>query len=154
MSQMWSTQVKEIVIYRQVIQDTSTLAAPPALTNIQGIVGVPGFVDYEVFLHQDKIEDTAQVTLLIGQNYEFHLGPGISVVMTLVWDDQYVQFIPAILPDNVQVSYAEFLFLLDIILIFTTFQLIGGEMVKLEEASVKNHKVFIVAEKTRLSVYR
>ena len=95
---MWSTEVKEIVIYRQMIQD-------PVLTNIQGVVGVPGLVDYEVFLHQDKIEDTAQVTLLIGQNYEFFLGPDISVVMTLVWDKEYGQYIPAIVPDNVQVFY-------------------------------------------------
>merc|ERR1719239_326831 len=34
-SQMWSTEVKEIVIYRQEIQDLSTLANPPVLTNIQ-----------------------------------------------------------------------------------------------------------------------
>ena len=104
-SQMWFTEVKEIVIYRQEIQDLSTLANPPVLTNIQGVVGVPGLVDYEVFLHQDKIEDTAQVTLLIGQNYEFFLGPDISVVMTLVWDKEYGQYIPAIVPDNVQVFY-------------------------------------------------
>ena len=49
---------------------------------------------------------------------------------------------------------AKFPFLLDVILIFLTFQLIGGEMIKLEEAIINNHKVFIVAEKTRLSVYR
>ena len=98
---MWSTEVKEIVIYRQMIQD-------PVLTNIQGVVGVPGLVDYEVFLHQDKIGGTAQVTLLIGQNYEFFLGPDISVVMTLVWDKDYNQYIPAIVPDNVQVSYDSF----------------------------------------------
>ena len=49
---------------------------------------------------------------------------------------------------------AEFPFQLDVILMFKTFQLIGGDMIKLEEASISNHKVFIVAEKTRLSVYR
>ena len=102
---MWSTQIKEIVIYRQVLPEVSTGPGLPALTEIQGIVGVPGLVDYEVFLHQDKTGDVAQVTLLIGQNYEFALGPDISVAMTLVWDEVYGQYIPAVVPDNVQVSH-------------------------------------------------
>ena len=92
------------MIYRQVLPEVLINPGPPALTEIQGIVGVPGLVDYEVFLHQDKTEDVAQVTLIIGQNYEFALGPDISVAMTLVWDELYGQFIPAIVPDNVQVS--------------------------------------------------
>ena len=115
-SEMWSTQIKEIVIYRQIFHTEASInPGPPALTQIQGLVGVPGMKDYEVFLHQDKTKDVAQVTLLIGQNYEFALGPDISVAMTLVWDEVYGQFIPAVVPDNVQVSHYCLMFpLLDV----------------------------------------
>ena len=103
---MWSTQIKEIVIYRQIFPEVSiNPGSPPTLDEIQGIVGVPGMSDYEVFLHQDKTEDVAQVTLIIGQNYEFALSSDISMAMTLVWDELYGQYIPAIVPDNVQVSH-------------------------------------------------
>ena len=62
---MWSTQIKEIVIYRQVLPEVLINPGPPALTEIQGIVGVPGLVDYEVFLHQNNTEDVGHsITLL------------------------------------------------------------------------------------------
>ena len=107
-SEMWSTQIKEIVIYRQIhpLEESANPGFLPTLDEIQGIVGVPGMSDYEVFLHQDKTSPVqAQVTLIIGQNYEFALGPDISVAMTLVWDEVYGQFIPAVVPDNVQVYH-------------------------------------------------
>ena len=43
------------------------------------------------------------MTLLIAQNYKFDLGPDMSVVVTLVLNPEYGQFIPAIVPENVQV---------------------------------------------------
>ena len=131
-SDIWMSHIKEILVFHQVLSPEDKDL--PSLTKIPKIVGAPGLVDYEVFLHEDKIEDAAQVTLLVAQNYKFELGPDISVVVTLVWDPVYSQFIPAIVPDNVQH--------------------IGGQMVKLEAASISNHKVLIVAEETKLSVYR
>ena len=44
------------------------------------------------------------MTLLIAQNYKFDLGPDMSVVVTLVLNPEYGQFIPAIVPENVQVG--------------------------------------------------
>jgi len=131
-SVMWMSDIKEIVVYHQVYKPED--GSPPSMAEVPEIVGAPGLVDYEVFLHEDKTEAAAQVTLLVAQNYKFDLGPDISVVVTLVWDPAYGQFIPAIVPDNVQH--------------------IGGQMVKLESASISNHDVLIVAEVTRLSVYR
>ena len=62
---MWSTQIKEIVIYRQVLPEVSSNPGLPALTEIQGIVGVPGLVDYEVFLQQNDTADVGHsITLL------------------------------------------------------------------------------------------
>ena len=42
------------MIYRQVLPEVTINPGPPALSEIQGIVGVPGLVDYEVFLHQNE----------------------------------------------------------------------------------------------------
>ena len=98
---MWMSDIKEIVVYHQV--HTPGDGSLPSLTEVPEIVGAPGLVDYEVFLHEDKTEGAAQVTLLVAQNYKFDLGPDISVVVTLVWDHGFAQFIPAIVPDNVQV---------------------------------------------------
>ena len=99
---MWMSEIKEILVYRQEVIPGDV--AKPALTTVPEIVGAPGLVDYEVFIHEDKAEDAAQVTLLIAQNYKFDLGPDILVVVTLVFDPEYSQFIPAIVPDNVQVK--------------------------------------------------
>lgn len=98
---MWMSDIKEIVVYHQVY--TPGDSSLPSLTEVPEIVGAPGLVDYEVFLHEDKTEGVAQVTLLVAQNYKFDLGPDISVVVTLVWDHGFAQYIPAIVPDNVQV---------------------------------------------------
>lgn len=93
------SQIKEILVFHQVLSPEDKDL--PSLTKIPEIVGAPGLVNYEVFLHEDKIEDAAQVTLLVAQNYKFELGPDISVVVTLVWDPVYGQFIPSFVPDNV-----------------------------------------------------
>ena len=108
------SQIKEILVFHQVLSPEDKDL--PSLTKIPEIVGAPGLVNYEVFLHEDKIEDTAQVTLLVAQNYKFELGPDISVVVTLVWDPVYSQFIPAIVPDNVQVC---------LLLLFSRFEFIS-----------------------------
>ena len=105
---MWMSDIKEIVVYHQVYKPEDS--SPPSMAEVPEIVGAPGLVDYEVFLHEDKTEAAAQVTLLVAQNYKFDLGPDISVVVTLVWDPAYGQFIPAIVPDNVQVEYIHGLF--------------------------------------------
>ena len=65
-SEMWSTQIKEIVIYRQIFHTEASInPGPPALTQIQGLVGVPGMKDYEVFLHPNDTEDVGHsITLL------------------------------------------------------------------------------------------
>ena len=91
---------KEILIFHQEC-DGDRFSNLPSLTKVPEIVGAPGLVDYEVLLHEDKIEDAAQVTLFVAQNYKFENRPDISVVVTLVWDQVYGQFIPFIVPDSV-----------------------------------------------------
>ena len=61
-SQMWMSTIKEILVYHQELNTTVT---KPALTKVPEIVGAPGLVDYEAFLHRDNVDDAAQVTLLI-----------------------------------------------------------------------------------------
>ena len=47
-----------------------------------------------------------QVILLLGQNYHYDLGPDVSMVVALSLDTagSSPRYIPAILPDNVQVN--------------------------------------------------
>ena len=59
---MWMSTIKEILVYHQELNTTVT---KPALTKVPEIVGAPGLVDYEAFLHRDNVDDAAQVTLLI-----------------------------------------------------------------------------------------
>ena len=100
---MWMNRNKEVLIFRQEFDGDrfSFFSNLPSLTKVPEIVGAPGLVDYEVFLHEDKIEDAAQITLFVAQNYKFEHRPDISVVVTLVWDPLYGQFIPSFVPDNV-----------------------------------------------------
>ena len=98
---MWTRKSKEILIFHQEFDGDRFFSNLPSLPKVPEIVGAPGLVDYDVFLHEDKIEDAAQITLFVAQNYKFENRSDISVVVTLVWDPVYGQFIPSIVPDSV-----------------------------------------------------
>ena len=94
-----------------------------------------------------------QVILLLGQNYHYDLGPDVSMVVALSLDTagSSPRYIPAILPDNVQVSRYQ-----DIRHPghWFPFQFVADQLVKIEAATLSNHTVLIIAETAQLGVYK
>ena len=68
-------------------------------------VTVPGLADLDVFLFQQTAVYNPQVVLLLAQNINYDLGPDLSVLLSLMYDTENNQYIPAIMPDNVQVLF-------------------------------------------------
>ena len=66
-------------------------------------ITVPGLADLDVSLFQQTAVYNPQVVLLLAQNINYDLGPDLSVLLSLMYDTENNQYIPAIMPDNVQV---------------------------------------------------
>ena len=96
-----------------------------------------------------------QVILLLGQNYHYDLGPDVSMVVALSLDTagSSPRYIPAILPDNVQVNIQQAN--INLVLRQHYFsQHIGGGLVSMKAAKLASVDVLVTADGDTLSVYK
>ena len=97
-----------------------------------------------------------QVILLLGQNYHYDLGPDVSMVVALSLDTagSSPRYIPAILPDNVQVNIQQANINLFVFLRPLSPQHIGGGLVSMKAAKLASVDVLVIADGDTLSVYK
>ena len=101
---IWTDSSSEVWIYEQEMSLDSDVVTPVTGMSITMVpITVPGLADLDVFLFQQTAVYNPQVVLLLAQNINYDLGPDLSVLLSLMYDTENNQYIPAIMPDNVQV---------------------------------------------------
>ena len=90
-------------IYEQELDSNNVVTPSQGMDIKMTPIMVPGLADLEVFLFQQTAVYSPQVVLLLAQNINNDLFPDVSVLLSLMFDTANNQYIPAIMPDNVQV---------------------------------------------------
>merc|ERR1712112_736081 len=115
---IWTDSSSEVWIYEQEMALDSDVVTPVTGMSITMVpITVPGLADLDVFLFQQTAVYNPQVVLLL----------------SLMYDTENNQYIPAIMPDNVQH--------------------IGSRLIGMKTAKLSNHTVLIIADQFSLSVY-
>ena len=101
---IWTDSSSEVWIYEQeMLLDSDVVTPVTGMSVTMDPITVPGLADLDVFLFQQTAVYNPQVVLLLAQNINYDLGPDLSVLLSLMYDTENNQYIPAIMPDNVQV---------------------------------------------------